>query len=174
MIERLFHLTAHRTTVRTEIVAGVTTFLAMAYIIFVQPAVLGAAGMDFGAVMVATCVASAIATLLMGLLANYPIAVAPAMGHNFYFAFTVCVGDAGAVADCARRGRDRRSAVHPHRHGRVARAPDRGDPGVAEACDRGRHRPARRLDRVAMGRADRRLARDAGDTRPALGDLRRC
>ena len=91
MIERLFQLTAHRTTVRTEIVAGVTTFLAMAYIIFVQPAVLGAAGMDFGAVMVATCVASAIATLLMGLLANYPIAVAPAMGHNFYFAFTVCV-----------------------------------------------------------------------------------
>jgi adenine/guanine/hypoxanthine permease len=91
MIERLFQLSAHRTTVRTEIVAGVTTFLAMAYIIFVQPAVLGAAGMDFGAVMVATCVASAIATLLMGLLANYPIAVAPAMGHNFYFAFTVCV-----------------------------------------------------------------------------------
>jgi AGZA family xanthine/uracil permease-like MFS transporter len=91
MIERLFQLSAHRTTVRTEIVAGVTTSLAMAYIIFVQPAVLGAAGMDFGAVMVATCVASAIATLLMGLLANYPIAVAPAMGHNFYFAFTVCV-----------------------------------------------------------------------------------
>jgi AGZA family xanthine/uracil permease-like MFS transporter len=91
MIERLFQLNAHRTTVRTEAVAGVTTFLAMAYIIFVQPAVLGAAGMDFGAVMVATCVASAIATLLMGLLANYPIAVAPAMGHNFYFAFTVCV-----------------------------------------------------------------------------------
>jgi AGZA family xanthine/uracil permease-like MFS transporter len=91
MIERLFQLTVHRTTIRTEIVAGVTTFLAMAYIIFVQPAVLGAAGMDFGAVMVATCVASALATLLMGLLANYPIAVAPAMGHNFYFAFTVCV-----------------------------------------------------------------------------------
>jgi adenine/guanine/hypoxanthine permease len=91
MLERLFQLTAHRTTVRTEIVAGITTFLAIAYIIFVQPAVLGAAGMDFGAVMVATCVASAIATLLMGLLANYPIAVAPAMGHNFYFAFTVCV-----------------------------------------------------------------------------------
>ncbi len=91
MIERVFQLTAHRTTVRTEIVAGITTFLAMAYIIFVQPAVLAAAGMDFGAVMVATCIASALATLLMGLLANYPIAVAPAMGHNFYFAFTVCV-----------------------------------------------------------------------------------
>ena len=91
MLDRLFHLTANRTTVRTEIVAGITTFLAMAYIIFVQPAVLSAAGMDFGAVMVATCVASAFATILMGLLANYPIAVAPAMGHNFFFAFTVCV-----------------------------------------------------------------------------------
>jgi AGZA family xanthine/uracil permease-like MFS transporter len=91
VLERLFHLHENRTTVRTELLAGVTTFLAMAYIIFVQPAVLSAAGMDFGAVMVATCVASAFATVLMGLLANYPIAVAPAMGHNFFFAFTVCV-----------------------------------------------------------------------------------
>jgi AGZA family xanthine/uracil permease-like MFS transporter len=91
LIDRLFHLAANRTTVRTEIVAGVTTFLTMAYIIFVQPTVLGAAGMDFGAVLVATCLASGIATLLMAVLANYPIAVAPAMGHNFYFAFTVVV-----------------------------------------------------------------------------------
>ena len=91
MIERLFRLEACGTTVRREVMAGITTFLAMAYIIFVQPAVLSAAGMDFGAVMVATCLASALATLLMGLLANYPIAVAPAMGHNFFFAFTVCV-----------------------------------------------------------------------------------
>jgi AGZA family xanthine/uracil permease-like MFS transporter len=90
-LDRWFHLTAQQTTVRTEIVAGVTTFLATAYIIFVQPAVLSAAGMDFGAVMVATCLASGIATLLMALLANYPIAVAPAMGHNFYFAFGVVV-----------------------------------------------------------------------------------
>jgi AGZA family xanthine/uracil permease-like MFS transporter len=72
-------------------VGGVTTFLTMAYIVFVQPTVLGAAGMDAGAVLVATCLASAIGTLLMGLLANYPIGVAPAMGHNFYFAFTVVV-----------------------------------------------------------------------------------
>ena len=91
MIGRFFELAAHKTDVRTEVIAGITTFLAMAYIIFVQPAVLSAAGMDFGAVMVATCLASALATLLMGLFANYPIAVAPAMGHNFYFAFTVCV-----------------------------------------------------------------------------------
>ena len=92
MLERLFHLSEHRTTVRTEIAAGATTFLTMAYIIFVQPTVLGAAGMDFGAVLVATCLASGIATLLMAFLANYPIAVAPAMGHNFFFAFTVVVG----------------------------------------------------------------------------------
>ncbi len=89
VIERLFHLAENRTTVRIEVIAGVTTFLTMAYIIFVQPAVLGAAGMDPGAVLVATCLASAVGTLLMGLLANYPIAVAPAMGHNFFFAFTV-------------------------------------------------------------------------------------
>jgi adenine/guanine/hypoxanthine permease len=89
VLDRLFHLSAHRTSVRTEIIAGITTFLTMAYIIFVQPTVLGAAGMDFGAVLVATCVASALATLLMGVLANYPIAVAPAMGHNFFFAFNV-------------------------------------------------------------------------------------
>jgi AGZA family xanthine/uracil permease-like MFS transporter len=92
VLERVFHLNANRTTIRTEVLAGVTTFLTMAYIIFVQPTVLGAAGMDFGAVLVATCLASAIGTVLMGLLANYPIAVAPAMGHNFFFAFTVCVG----------------------------------------------------------------------------------
>ena len=91
MLDRLFHLKAQHTDVRTEIIAGVTTFLATAYIIFVQPAVLSAAGMDFGAVMVATCLASGIATILMALLANYPIDVAPAMGHNFYFAFGVVI-----------------------------------------------------------------------------------
>jgi AGZA family xanthine/uracil permease-like MFS transporter len=92
VLERLFRLSEHGTTARTEVIAGVTTFLTMAYIIFVQPAVLQAAGMDFGAVLVATCVASGVATLLMAFLANYPIAVAPAMGHNFFFAFTVVVG----------------------------------------------------------------------------------
>ena len=77
-----FALAANGTNVRTEVLAGLTTFLTMAYIMFVQPAVLSAAGMDFGAVLTATCLATAIATLLMALLANYPIAVAPAMGHN--------------------------------------------------------------------------------------------
>jgi AGZA family xanthine/uracil permease-like MFS transporter len=90
-LESRFALSAHRTTVKTEVIAGVTTFLTMAYIIFVQPAVLSAAGMDFGAVLTATCLATAFATTLMALLANYPIAVAPAMGHNFFFAYSVVV-----------------------------------------------------------------------------------
>ena len=77
--------------VRTEVLAGATTFLTSAYIIFVQPTVLSAAGMDHGAVLTATCLATAVATLLMAFLANYPIVVAPAMGHNFFFAFTVVV-----------------------------------------------------------------------------------
>jgi AGZA family xanthine/uracil permease-like MFS transporter len=90
ILERRFQLGVNRTTVGTEVVAGITTFMTLSYIIFVQPAVLATTGMDFGAVMVATCLASALATLLMGLYANYPIALAPAMGHNVYFAFTVC------------------------------------------------------------------------------------
>lgn len=92
IIERLFKLSKVGTDIRTEILAGITTFMTMSYIIFVQPAVLSKCGMDFGAVMVATCVGSSIATILMGFLANYPIALAPAMGHNFYFAFAVCLG----------------------------------------------------------------------------------
>ncbi|MEQ1868867.1 MAG: NCS2 family permease [Vicinamibacterales bacterium] len=88
-LDRRFDLTGQGTNIRTEVLAGVTTFLAMSYIVFVQPAVLGAAGMDGGAVLVATCLATAFATTLMALMANYPIAVAPAMGHNFFFAYTV-------------------------------------------------------------------------------------
>jgi adenine/guanine/hypoxanthine permease len=90
-VDRRFALAAHGTTMRTEALAGFTTFLTMAYIVFVQPAVLSAAGMDFGAVLVATCLATALATTLMALMANYPIAVAPAMGHNFFFAYSVVV-----------------------------------------------------------------------------------
>lgn len=92
MIERLFRLREAGTTPRTELIAGATTFVTLSYIIFVQPAVLSAAGMDFGAVMTATCLASAFATVLMGVYANYPIAVAPAMGHNFFFTYTVVLG----------------------------------------------------------------------------------
>lgn len=92
MLERYFQLSAHGTTVRTEILAGVTTFLTMAYIIFVNPDILAAAGMPRDAVFVATCLAAAIGSLIMGLYANYPIAIAPGMGLNAYFAFAVVGG----------------------------------------------------------------------------------
>jgi AGZA family xanthine/uracil permease-like MFS transporter len=91
MLEKIFKLKEHSTTIGQEMIGGLTTFMTMAYIIFVQPAVLSAAGMDFGAVMVATCVSSAVAIFLMAFLANYPIALAPAMGHNFFFVYTVCL-----------------------------------------------------------------------------------
>ncbi|MCK4305368.1 MAG: NCS2 family permease, partial [Candidatus Eisenbacteria sp.] len=99
-MERIFHLKELGATPRTEILAGVTTFLTMAYIIFVNPVILSGAGfqdtgqefMDFGAVMVATCLAAALATIFMGLIANYPIALAPAMGENAVFASFVAAG----------------------------------------------------------------------------------
>ncbi len=89
LAEKRFGLAANKTTVRTEVIAGVTTFLTMAYIIFVNPSILAKAGMDQSAVFVATCLAAAIASAAMGLVANYPIALAPGMGLNAYFAFVV-------------------------------------------------------------------------------------
>lgn len=89
MLQRLFKLDELGTTVKTEVLAGITTFLTMAYIIFVNPDILSAAGMDKGAVFVATCLAAASASLIMGLYANYPIALAPGMGLNAYFSFVV-------------------------------------------------------------------------------------
>src|ERR671912_2915227 len=91
-LDRYFGLTQHGTNVRTEMVAGVTTFLTMVYIVFVNPAILANAGMDKGAVFVATCLAAAISTLIMALYANYPIALAPGMGLNAFFAFTLVIG----------------------------------------------------------------------------------
>jgi AGZA family xanthine/uracil permease-like MFS transporter len=89
MLEKLFHITANNSSVRREVMGGVVTFMTMSYIIFVNPAVLSAAGLDFGGALVATCIAAAVGTLVMGLLANYPIAQAPGMGLNAYFAYTV-------------------------------------------------------------------------------------
>ena len=89
MLEKLFQLQAHNTTVRTELLAGLTTFLTMAYILFVNPSLLSEAGMDRGAVFVATCLAAAIGSAIMGLVANYPIALAPGMGLNAFFTYTV-------------------------------------------------------------------------------------
>ncbi|MFQ5467774.1 MAG: solute carrier family 23 protein, partial [Kiloniellaceae bacterium] len=92
MLESYFKLAEHNTSVRTEVLAGLTTFLTMAYITVVNPAILADAGMDFGAVFVATCLAAALGTAIMGLYANYPIALAPGMGLNAYFTYAVVGG----------------------------------------------------------------------------------
>lgn len=92
MLEKFFKLKENGTTVRTELLAGLTTFLTMAYIIFVNPSILGDAGMPKDAVFVATCLAAAIGTLIMGVYANYPMALAPGMGLNAYFAYAVVKG----------------------------------------------------------------------------------
>jgi adenine/guanine/hypoxanthine permease len=99
MIEKLFRLKENNTTIKSEVIAGATTFMTMAYIIFVQPAILSAAGMDFNAVMTATCLASAAGCFLMAVLANYPIALAPAMGHNVYFVYVACPLISGLLAE---------------------------------------------------------------------------
>lgn len=99
MLERWFGVRAAGSTVRREVVGGATTFLTMAYIVIVNPAVLAATGMDFGAVMTATCIAAAVATATMGLAASYPIAMAPAMGENFFFVtVAVAMGQGWRVA----------------------------------------------------------------------------
>ncbi len=89
MLEKLFKLKENKTNVKTEVMAGITTFMTMAYILAVNPSILSAAGMDANAVLIATALASFVGTLLMALLANYPFALAPGMGLNAYFAYTV-------------------------------------------------------------------------------------
>jgi len=93
-IDRLFRLREHGTSVRTELLAGATTFLTMSYIVFVNPEILSTTGMDAGAVFVATCLAAALGSLIMAFAANFPVGMAPGMGLNAFFAFTV-VGTAG-------------------------------------------------------------------------------
>ena len=91
MLENLFKLKENNTTVRTEVLAGFTTFMTMAYILAVNPSILSASGMDSTAVLIATCLASCLGTLCMAFMANYPFALAPGMGLNAYLAFTVCL-----------------------------------------------------------------------------------
>lgn len=98
MLEKLFQLKEHGTTVRTEVIAGLTTFLTMAYILAVNPNILGTV-MDRSGVFVATALASALATFIMAFLANYPIALSAGLGLNAYFAYTVCLGELGGEAD---------------------------------------------------------------------------
>ena len=91
-MEKFFKLKEHNTTVRTEVIAGLTTFFAMAYIIFVNPDLLSQTGMDQTSVMMATCLSAAVGTLLTALMANVPFAQAPGMGLNAFFTFSVCFG----------------------------------------------------------------------------------
>ena len=92
MLQRLFDLKGHGTSVRTEILAGFTTFVTMAYIVVINPLILGDAGMPVAGVAVATCVAAGLGSILMGVLSNYPLALAPGMGLNAYFTYTVVKG----------------------------------------------------------------------------------
>ena len=92
MLEKLFKLRENNTTVKTEILAGITTFMTMAYILAVNPSILSATGMDQGALFTATVLASFIGTICMALFANYPFALAPGMGLNAFFAYTVVLG----------------------------------------------------------------------------------
>ena len=99
MLEKVFKLKENHTDVKTEILAGITTFMTMAYILAVNPSILSAAGMDQGAVFTATALASLIGTLCMAAFANYPFALAPGMGLNAYFAYTVCLGQLQGIDD---------------------------------------------------------------------------
>ena len=89
-MDKLFKLKENNTSVRTEVVAGITTFMTMAYILAVNPSILSASGMDSNAILMATAIASAIGCFAMAFLANYPFALAPGLGLNAYFAYTVC------------------------------------------------------------------------------------
>lgn len=92
MLEKLFKLRENGTDVRTEVMAGITTFMTMAYILAVNPSILSATGMDSGAIFTSTALAAMIGTFLMAFFANYPFALAPGMGLNAYFAYTVVLG----------------------------------------------------------------------------------
>ena len=119
MFDRLFRLSENGTTARTELLAGLTTFLTMAYIIVVQPAVLSGrasgieTGMDFNSVMTATCLAAALATIIMGLYARYPIAQAPGMGENFFFVVTLLPAAAAVIAAGIAAGTIRPGSTSP-------------------------------------------------------------
>src|SRR5271169_6167836 len=92
LFERVFHLSENRTTVRRELLAGVTTFMTMSYVVIVNPRILSDAGMPVDGVLFATCISAALATLIMGMWANYPIALAPGMSLNAYFTYSVVIG----------------------------------------------------------------------------------
>lgn len=101
MTEKLFHLKENNTNIKTECIAGVTTFMTMAYILTVNPNILSATGMNPTAVLLATCLASFLGTMCMDLMANLPFALSAGMGLNAFFAYTVCWQHGLPVADCS-------------------------------------------------------------------------
>ena len=158
MLDKIFHLKENGTEAATELIAGLTTFFAMAYIIAVNPSILSQAGMPWGAVFLATIIAAVIGTLVMGLFANVPYAQAPGMGLNAFFVFTVCFGlkftwqqALSMVFLCGlinilitvtrvRKHTSRHSAGHPARHLRRHRGVHR----LYRASERGHHQLWRR------------------------------
>ena len=115
------HLTENRTTVSRELLGGLTTFMAMAYVVVVNPRILGEAGMPVEGVLFATCISAAISTLIMGLWANYPIALAPGMSLNAYFTYSIVLGTRRSLADRPRRRVPLRLPLpvpHPHQRPR--------------------------------------------------------
>ena len=114
MLENIFHLKENHTDVKTEIMAGITTFMTMAYILAVNPNILSASGMDSEAVLIATALASFVGTALMALLANYPFALAPGMGLNAYFSYTVVQAHAGCQCKriVGKQSHKRLSLIH--------------------------------------------------------------
>ncbi len=146
MLERVFKLREHGTTARTEVIAGFTTFLTMVYIVFVNPQILGVAGMDTSAVFVTTCLIAAFGSILMGLFANLPVALAPAMGLNAFFAFVV-VQAMGLLGRCWSFIAD----YLPR-----ALLDDRQHSGQPARGHHQRHRPVYRHDGAEKRRRDRR------------------
>ena len=171
MLERTFELEKHATNVRTELLAGLTTFMTMAYIIFVNPAILADAGMDKGAVFVATCLAAAFGSAFMGLYANYPVALAPGMGLNAYFTYGVVKGMGHAWETAL--GAVFLSGVlflivslTPIREWVINSIPQE-----PQAVDRRRHRPVPRHHRPAERRHRQGAPGDAGHAgRPEVAD----
>ena len=163
--DRYFGLTESGSDVRTEFIAGITTFLTMVYIVFVNPQILGNAGMDKGAVFVATCIAAAVSTLVMALYANYPIALAPGMGLNAFFAFTVVLGPQIHLAAGARRRVLLGGALFSHFDLQHPRIHHQLDPEESQIGDLRRRRALSRHHRARGGEDRGRQPGDAGHAR---------
>ena len=156
-LDRIFHLKENHTSVRTEIMAGITTFMTMAYILAVNPGIMSAAGMDKGALLTATALAAFIGTILMALFANYPFALAPGMGLNAFFAFTV-VGQMGYSWQTALAAVCLEGVIFIILSLTNVRDFQR-DPHQPETGSVGRHRPVHCLHRTGFRQYHRRQSR---------------